>query len=107
MGLKGRQKIKLRDRLPVLTDEGALSVPIGEHPSALIVPKMPIPTIYYMPHQTEDLPPAVRICLTPMAKDMMERARKLGKPINLSKVSILLSSIDLSQKSRIPMPLRS
>jgi hypothetical protein len=90
LGLRGRQKFKRRDRLPVLTDDGIQSVPIADHPSALIMPKMPPPTIYYTPHRTEDLPLAVRICITPVGKDMMERAKRIGKSVNLTKGIIAL-----------------
>jgi hypothetical protein len=68
MGLKGRGKIPKRNRLPVITDDGVESVPIDEHPSALIVPKMPPPTFYYGTHETEDLPAAVQMYMTPMVE---------------------------------------
>jgi hypothetical protein len=87
MGLRGRQKIKGRNKLRVLFNDGTRSepIPLHEHPSALIIPVMPVPTVYFKSHETEDLPPAVRISITAMGQDIMERARKIGKEINLTR----------------------
>jgi hypothetical protein len=67
MGLRGRQKIKGRNKLRVLFSDGTRSepLPIHEHPSALMIPRMPVPTVYFKKHETEDLPPAVQISVTP------------------------------------------
>lgn len=87
MGLRGRHKQKQRDKLPVLIADGneVKSVPIADHPSALIMPIMPPPTAYIGIHETEDLPPAVYVSITPMGKQMLENARKIGKDINLTR----------------------
>jgi hypothetical protein len=49
------------------------------------MPKMPVPTVYFNRHETEDLPPAVQMCLTPMGADLIERAKRLRKQINLTR----------------------
>ena len=87
MGLRGRQKIKGRNKLRVLRPDGSRTepVPLHEHPSALIIPRMPLPTVYFKLHETEDLPPAVQINITPMGHDIMERAQKIGGKINLTR----------------------
>jgi hypothetical protein len=87
LGLRGRQKIKGRNKLRVLFSDGSRSepLPLHEHPSALIIPRMPVPTVYFKKHETEDLPPAVQINVTPMGKDIIERAKKLKKEINLTR----------------------
>jgi hypothetical protein len=39
-----------------------------------------------MKHESEDIPPAVRICITPMGSNLMQRARKVTKgEINLTR----------------------
>jgi hypothetical protein len=87
LGLRGRQKIKKRDKLRVLLTDGTRSelLPLQDHPSALIIPRMPVPTVYYKKHQTEDLPPAVQITITPMGNDILERAKRLGREVNLTR----------------------
>jgi hypothetical protein len=87
MGLRGRNKFKNRDRLRALLSDGSYShpIPLADHPSALIMPVMPPPTVYAGIHETEDLPPAVRISITPMGTDILERAKKLGKEVNLTR----------------------
>ena len=87
MGLRGRQKIKGRNKLRVLLADGSRSEPLSleDHPSALIIPRMPVPTIYYKRHETEDLPPAVQISITPMGNDIIAKARRIGKEINLTR----------------------
>jgi hypothetical protein len=87
LGLRGRQKIKKRDKLRVLLKDGSRSepLPLKDHPSALIIPRMPVPTVYYKKHETEDLPPAVQITITPMGNDILERAKRLGREVNLTR----------------------
>jgi hypothetical protein len=87
LGLQGRQKNKRRHHARVLHVDGTWSEPVQmhEHPSALIMPRMPPPTVYIKQHETEDLPPAVQIMLTPMGNDLAQRARKIGKDINLTR----------------------
>jgi hypothetical protein len=87
LGLPGRHKMKYRARHRVLLADGGRSeqIPLDEHPSALIIPKMPLPTVYLRMHQTEDPPPAVQITVTPMGKNFIENAKRIGKHINLTR----------------------
>jgi hypothetical protein len=86
LGLKRRQKLK-RSKLRVLLADGSKSepIPIENHPSALIMPVMPPPNAYIRVRETEDLPPALAVSLTPMGQDIMERAKRLGVDINLTR----------------------
>jgi|SRR5271165_6961610 len=87
MGLRGRNKFKNRTKLRALMVDGSNSdpIPIEDHPSALIIPVMPPPTIYSGMHETEDIPAARGMSITPMGADLLERAKKLGKDVNLTR----------------------
>lgn len=100
MGLRGRQKQKNRDRLPVIISATGevRSIPVSDHPSALIMPIMPPPTAYIQMHETEDLPPAVRIIISPVGKDMIEKAKRIGCDINLTRGLSALSFYQLIAK---------
>jgi hypothetical protein len=73
MGLRGRNKFKNRNQLRALLNDGSYSdpLPLADHPSALIMPVMPPPTVYAGIHETEDMPLAVRICITPMGTNIL------------------------------------
>jgi hypothetical protein len=86
LGIEGRQS-KHKQKHRVLLTDGSRSDPmyLHEHPSALLVPRMNVPTVHFRKHETEDLPPAISLWFTPMGQDMMERARKIGGEINLTR----------------------
>jgi hypothetical protein len=86
MGLPSRRKIKIRSKLPIRLDNNKTElVYFDKHPSALIMPQLPLATIHLGLHETEDLPPVARMSITPLGKDFAQRARQLRKPANLTR----------------------
>jgi hypothetical protein len=86
MGLKGRQKHKRRDRLPIrFMDGGTMSIPIDQHPSVLIMPQLLRPGFRAGFRPSDDLEIGVTPHLSPMTSDLHQRAYRIGKPINLTR----------------------
>jgi hypothetical protein len=86
MGIRGRQKFKNRDRLPVRFLDGTkTTVPINEHPSALMMAHLAPPGLLFgLPPSNAEV--AANIVIRPMTADIMERAKRLGRypPVNLA-----------------------
>lgn len=91
LGIRARQR-SFSTRGPVLIDHGShtrsRSVPLHEHPGALIVPILPYPTalVGALPID-RDIPLPSHAAIRPMTPDLPTRAQKVmdGRGINLAK----------------------
>lgn len=86
MRIVGRQKVKKRDRLPVqITGSNRThSVPVSQHPSALIQLHLPMPRLALLmpPEPVTDL--AGRVVIVPMTPDIGVRASRISNDVTLT-----------------------
>jgi hypothetical protein len=92
LGIRGRQKRSFSSRGRVLIDRGSYtesrSVPLHEHPGALIVPILPYPTALTGALPVDrDIPLPTQAAIRPMTPDLATRAQKImdGRGIDLAK----------------------
>lgn len=86
LGLRGRQKIRHRDRLPVtLLDGRTVSVPMEVHPSALFFPKLAPPGFMMGMDPSNNIEWSMTVGVAPMSDDLHRRAARIGAPINMTR----------------------
>ena len=91
LGIKGRQKLKKRSRLPVTVSSGGniktLSVPLEQHPSAIVMLQMPLPNAMsgISPATTTDDNFIVngKFIIRPVVKEYFQKMNRLKDDVNI------------------------